>query len=456
MKREKQKVIQKKADIIIEILLISIVVLLAYHMFSYFLRLVYAGENVADEFSTIMHIVRYGDGSISDWIYWPIVLILKIQSVFFSDIKIYKGFILIQIIINILIIWLFYHLLIRIFYHKLSVVTLFFISVGFYMGMPAYCFLCGNSIKGSMGLILFLVSIIIAYQILRWYRKIWNILPNIIWKGMAIVSGIAATAFLCVGFGGDFVYFVPVVAIVIVEAYWRGSINKFLCTIYMIVILIEGLIMFAIGAGEIDTSLKLTMASFYWCVSWLIVAQAIVVVKKKKQVLELGVYGGLLLVLLLLQVFEVDDKIRENHRDLVRDEEIFAADYFGIYGANINYIKTDYTDESSIFFGSAEFIDLAEQAMSYSKDELLVLSDEITETDRTWFTAITDRDYVEIDGLNSTDEDISKVLREQNPEYVVIFTNSRIYMAHYEFVSGYPHIYENDRGMILERPGDGW
>ena len=119
-------------------------------------------------------------------------------------------------------------------------------------------------------------------------------------------------------------------------------------------------------------------------------------------------------------------------------------------------LKSNYTDNDHIFYGSAEFIDLAEQAMSYSKDELLVLSDEITETDRTWFTAIADRDYVEIDGLNSTDEDISKVLREQNPEYVVIFTNSRIYMAHYEFVSGYPHIYENDRGMILERPGDGW
>lgn len=445
-----------RSDKIMCVILACMVVFMAYHMFSFFLRLVFPSNNAANEFSSIMGMVRDKQIPFGTWTYLPIAVLVKILSIFFSEAKIYKAFILVEILINIFFIWSLYVLLIKLFGSQLKRITLMLISVACYFGMPGYCFLYGGNLKCTIWLMVFFFLLYILYQKRIIVERIINTLPDVFWKIISVFVIVFSYLFLCRGLSNDFVYFIPIELVIMLRAFWKDKEERLLGTVYSFVVVLESFVIFAVHNEAATESVAIGMASLYWCIMWIMVAQVIYFAKQENAIMILGAYAGFLLILLFIQISGVDEHLREERWNLVSDETIYDTEYFHIYGNNIEMLKSNYTDNDHIFYGSAEFIDLAEQAMSYSKDELLVLSDEITETDRTWFTAIADRDYVEIDGLNSTDEDISKVLREQNPEYVVIFTNSRIYMAHYEFVSEYPHIYENERGMILERPEDGW
>ena len=111
---------KKNANWIYQILLILMVVAIAYHMFSYFLRLVYPSNQAAVEFQKVMELVRGQEFSLDHWLYIPIALITKMFSVFFGGVKIYKGFILAEVFVNVLVVLLLYEVNIRIFGMKID------------------------------------------------------------------------------------------------------------------------------------------------------------------------------------------------------------------------------------------------------------------------------------------------------------------------------------------------
>ena len=193
-----------------------------------------------------------------------------------------------------------------------------------------------------------------------------------------------------------------------------------------------------------------TMRTLYWCVSWLMVTQAIVVTKENKQLLELGAYAALVVVLFAINIFRVDDVIRENNRRLVESEPVFSVDYFPVYMTNVTYLQTDYTKEDEIFFGSSDFIALAEFVDSYGSDDVLVITDEITETEGCWFQSLTDCKWVQIDGISSSGDVIRNTVDDNNVRYAVIFKDSRIYMLNDDELAEYLAVFDNERGMIVE------
>ena len=113
-----------RSDKIMCVILACMVVFMAYHMFSFFLRLVFPSNNAANEFSNIMGMIRDKQIPFGTWTYLPIAVLVKILSIFFSEAKIYKAFILVEIVINIFFIWSLYVLLIKLFGSQLKRITL--------------------------------------------------------------------------------------------------------------------------------------------------------------------------------------------------------------------------------------------------------------------------------------------------------------------------------------------
>ena len=69
------------------VILACMVMFMAYHMFSFFLRLVFPSNNAANEFSSIMGMVRDKQIPFGTWTYLPIAVLVKILSIFLVKLK---------------------------------------------------------------------------------------------------------------------------------------------------------------------------------------------------------------------------------------------------------------------------------------------------------------------------------------------------------------------------------
>ncbi len=448
---------KKNANWIYQILLILMVVAIAYHMFSYFLRLVYPSNQAAVEFQKVMELVRGQEFSLDHWLYIPIALITKMFSVFFGGVKIYKGFILAEVFVNVLVVLLLYEVNIRIFGMKMKRLTLCMISMACYLGVPAYFFLYGGNIKSSIWLMFFLILLVIwkkeneKLRLLESFSQWSTNLSALFWKIWMIL--ICSLSFLLVGrkTGKDYVYFVPFILVTMAAAYWKREVGHEISVIYAIIVLVMTIGLLCNGFMQTDSIFWNTMRVLYWCVSWFMVTQAMIIAKEKKQLLELGAFAALVVILFAINIFRLDDVIRDNNRRLVDSEPVFSVDYFPVYMTNVTYLQTNYTKAGGIFFGSSDFIALAELVSTYVREDILIMTDEITETEGCWFQALTDCKSMQIDGMNSSDDVIRKTLDDNNVRYAVIFKDSRIYMLNYDELSKYPTVFENERGIIIEQ-----
>lgn len=435
---------------IVRMILVTMVVAIAYHMFSYFLRLVYQSEQASVEFQKVMELVRGKSFSLDHWLYAPVALFVKIFGIFLSNVKIYKAFILAEILINVMVVLLLYRVVVQMFEESLNRILLCLISMACYLGVPAYFFLYGGNLICSMWLLVFLLLFLMLNRKCDWVAHLDNKLPALFWKiWMILICGLS---FLLVGMksGKDYVYFIPFVMVTMAAAYWKKETTREISHIYSIVVLIMTIGLFCNNFTQTDSIFWNSMRGCYWCMSWLMVGQAIVVCKEKKEQLEIGAYSAFVIILLVINVFGLDDLIRQENRRLVESEMIFSVDYFPIYMTNVRYMQTDYTDDNETFFGSPDFMTLAELAVTYNKETVLIMADENTVTEGRWFQTLTDCKLVQMDGLNSSDETIRNKLRDEKTRYAVIFKDSRIYMLNYEALSQYAVLYENERGLIVE------
>ena len=441
---------RKITNWIAQMILVGMVVAIAYHMFSYFLRLVYPSEQASVEFQKVMELVRGKSFSLDHWLYAPVALFVKILGIFLSNVKIYKAFILSEILINVMVVLLLYRVVVQMFEESLNRILLCLISMACYLGVPAYFFLYGGNLICSMWLLVFLLLFLMLNRKCDWIVHLDDKLPALFWKiWMILICGLS---FLLVGMksGKDYVYFIPFVMVTMAAAYWKKETTREISHIYSIIILIMTIGLLCNEFTQTDSIFWNSMRGCYWCISWLMVGQAIVVCKEKKKQLEIGAYSAFVIILLVINVFGLDDLIRQENRRLVESEMIFSVDYFQIYMTNVRYMQTDYTDDNEIFFGSSDFMTLAELAVTYDKEYVLIMADENTVTEGRWFQTLTDCKLVQMDGLNSSDETIRNKLCDEKTRYAVIFKDSRIYMLNYEALSQYAVLYENERGLIVE------
>lgn len=454
MREKRQRPAAKWVGFTNILLLTAVVLLVARHMFSDFLPLVYINDMAAEEYGRMLDIIN---GRISPDIlfYGPGALIVKIFSFFFKETEWYKGFIISNILLSLIVIWTFYIVLSKLFQKKLNKIVCLLITIAFYFGMPAYCFLYGGYMKSSIWTILFCLLILGIWKLFRKKIRMKVELVPAFGKALMIFGVGLAVWLVSIDFLDDFAYFIPIIAIVLIESLWNQKINKFLTIIYLVVTIIEIVLMYITKESGMDSGIKVTMLCIYWSLCWLLTAQAVQIVRKRRYGLELSVYGMFVLVLLALQAAGVNETLYRLHRVLVEDVQDNGT-YLTIYGNSIELMQKNYAEDEEVFFATDEFMELAERVLEYPKEDVLVITDEITESEKAWFDAITDRKSISVDGMSITDEELAEILQKYDADYVVLFTNSRVYMARYPYVSGFPRTAENMKGVILQKPAAGW
>lgn len=156
-KRRIQTYVISRAEVITICGLILVVLLEAYHMFGFGLRLVYLNDDPNTVFGNSMLIFRAGQTYGFYFNEYIATLLYHFFTPFIPAMYYYKVFIAFDITLQILQIWMFYALAEKISGNHIRQVALFALTIFYYLGYPTFSFMRGNFMYWSTGILLLLL-----------------------------------------------------------------------------------------------------------------------------------------------------------------------------------------------------------------------------------------------------------------------------------------------------------
>lgn len=162
-KRKVQRLFFRVSDIACIVALAAVVLGVSMHMFTPELRLSYLNTDPANHFKFAMYIVRYGD--ISDIYFSAFVdaMFIELFSPVIAEISYYKAFIVADIFMHVLELWMFYVLVITISEKRAVRILAPFLTVLYFWGYPAYSYMTGGFVYWSNGV---MILIFMVYALL--------------------------------------------------------------------------------------------------------------------------------------------------------------------------------------------------------------------------------------------------------------------------------------------------
>lgn len=152
-----QEYVVSKAEIITICGLILFVILEAHHMFGFELRLVYLNDDPNAVFRNSMSMFRKENVSGFFFCEYIAMLLYNFFNPFIPAMYYYKVFIVFDISLQILQIWMFYAVAAKISRNRLHQGTLFVLTFFYYLGYPTFSFMRGNFMYWSTGILLLLL-----------------------------------------------------------------------------------------------------------------------------------------------------------------------------------------------------------------------------------------------------------------------------------------------------------
>lgn len=430
------------------LILFLIVCALSYHMYSYFFRLTFVNTSAVDEFASIMAMYRRERMSADILFYWPAIFMIWCGHFWIETAKLYKLYILFAVVVNYLQACIFYKVVCEVEQNRLSARWKIVISTMAYAGTPTYCLLYGGYIKSTLLVCVFWCVLLYVSR-----NGIWDkIRKQIYFEDSKIPGMIALGIYVVVVFSGVLTensYMIPFWIILLLDGFiWKTADSGIL-----LINTISAFLFMVCMRFEACRMLRMCFLMIFFETCWLLIPQAFRTARKHRYHLEICIYMIFLCGLLIMQCLGIAGRVK-NVKDDFADDMMGADQYYDIYGQNLELIRMDYTDESNeVFYGTTEFIELCGQLIQYtSEGRTLVLADELTGDKLKWAGAITGADTISVNGLEVLNEELSDIVQQY--DYIMLFSDSRVYMAHYEYIANYMCVYNNSEGRMIQNSGN--
>lgn len=233
-KRKPQKVFFRISDLVSLIVLAVFILAVSLHMFTGNLRLSYVNTDPANHFKFAMCIVNYG---VLDSIYFSAfidAIFIELFAPVITMVSYYKAFIIADIFMHVLEVWMFYVLAITISDRKITRILAPFLTMCYFFGYPAYSYMTGGFVYWSNG-VMILIFIVYGLLLLERHEEIAKKTGVLLFLG-AYANSCCNKLFIPVNY---FALFVALVAILLKKR--KGSINKrLLAAVLLAVFLIGG------------------------------------------------------------------------------------------------------------------------------------------------------------------------------------------------------------------------
>lgn len=441
-----------KRDILLLLIPVGLVLFEAHHMFSGVSRLSFLNDDAQNHFLMALGIVR------SKGIYGTYfnaylnAMLIELASPWLSVVRYYKAFIVGDIIMHIVEVWMFYSVLCSLCKKEVTKYAFPIICVLYFLGYPTFSFMRGNFVYWSTGGVLFLYLIYILIKLQRQWknRKFYYILLVLgiygsvicnrlyavvntvcvfigviiiifekkkisfskVQKSALIVAGIivAATGFLCrkkilsiiiviseklseEGYAysslyKQFVLFIPILILLFVYVYVEKKRAHLLFDIAVSVMMIAAGMYWLCSQGYISNYYFYKIYYCLWIMAWLLVTMHLDILIEQHQLIYSGIYGSVIVCLALLQIGNSEN----NYLGKWSATAEINGDFFDLYENNLSYFGLDYASEALETAGRyspPELLDTYEYIWeNYKDDTIWFLSDHGNYMQGRWFSTI--------------------------------------------------------------------
>lgn len=512
-KKKVQRLFFKVTDMIVLVVLAAVVAGVSLHMFTLHLRLSYINTDPANHFNDAMVIVK--QGVLGKHIYFSAfinAMFIEIFGPVLAVSKYYKAFILADIFMHVLEVWMCYVLIRTISDKKIIKIFAPVFALGYFWGYPAYSYMTGGFVYWSTG-VMILMLLIYALLLLERYPENYkcnvillllalyaNTCCNALFipvnsaavilalfvlavrkkkiskkmvAGFLVVIVIAAAAVLVLFIdkwdgsfdrmiayvsksGGmyhsvyaDLIYFVPAAFIVL---FYLLAKKKYSATIPVM-----ALCMVACTCVMYGFLINHMMSFYYyfkiyynlWLFGWLLGVMAADILADEKQLAGFYAYVGFIGVLVLFTFTNYDMNMWKF--DAGYNEASVPKHFLAIYWNNLDTAQKDYED----YMLPAQMMD----AMSYAADQLddeaipaLVANDNVFY----WLDGMRAQNTRKYKLYNRELVDVLNKMDKNNITKILVDKQDEIYQQYESYFSLCSVVYENDRAAILTFPGENW
>lgn len=402
-----QRVVCSWKDLLLVIIPLILVFFEAYHMFSGSLRLSYLNDDAQNHMLMAMNIVR--SKKIFDKYFNAYInaMLIEIASAWLSVTEYYKAFIVGDIMMHLLEVWMFYSVLHAICKQKVMKYLFPVICIFYFMGYPTFSFMRGNFVYWSTGGILFLflvyalveleknwnyryyyygmiavgvfgsivcnklyavintlcaVTMIIIIiiekkrtmltkkqKMMLWIGGIGIVLVGVFFQHKIIDVIIVASEKLSVegytytSLYKEIILFFPICILTGIYVYKKKLRTHILCDMMIIIAIIVLGMYWLYSQKHISSYYYYKIYYCLWIMNWLLVAMAIDILCERHKIFLVITYI-LFLFCIVFQQLNKGEKESDDNKWMVAEE--IQSNYFGLYKNNLEYFKMDYESEN--------------------------------------------------------------------------------------------------------------
>lgn len=509
-KKEKNVIFWSRTDGISMAILIVVIGFISAKMFNFSLEVTYPIQDAANHFKSAMYILRAKRIDVYPFTPYVNATLMELFQPFFSQIQIYKTFILADIIYHVLEILAVCCVFSSISKKNVFQITNLIFSVIYFVGYPYLCFSYGfvrqqraillfiglvcHIIKEKKGIRFYVLVFIQLFNILESYpiyllqaglmvgmffwgvyrKRIYHFLKSNKGKIVAIVCAIMGVVGAYVVYlkfdavknslseaGGtyfspysDLVYFIPPIIIVIAEL-WKAKKKRksnLICASVVIACVLTTIGAFILWWNGVMSSYYFYKAySLLWFAGWFASAYAISVLVSKKKQREILFYGSLVIALCFMQFTKINTILIE--KDPYIENGSMRADYYNLLGENLTQICGK---ERENYFSHA----LEDAAIyiktNYTDSKICYMATDKERNTYVWFCTMTDIIQYEVPYTSTDINELKYIGNEWKIDYFLINKKSIFYDNNHDILEKMNCVYQNEETILLQKNGTEW
>lgn len=392
-KKSIQKVFWRKEDVIGLLVLAIFLWLVSANIFGLDLKLQYPSVQASENFALAMHVVR---GQTAQKVGFATIieaLFIQICEPFTTTAMCFKGYILADMFLHLMELWMLYVTIITISRKKIVHLLAPFVCIAYFWGYPAYNYMMGNddSFAVYSMCILLLVYVVYMPAVRRKLDKEMWIKRALLPAGFALL--LVVTAFVRSLDGGmdgreiyasmyaDMVFFVPVLLYVCYYALFKGKKGGAVCGLSLVMIVCTVILYVFWYQGKISNYGYYQNYAVLWLFGWLFTVLALSISEENSELPQFFSYAGFVGALALLVISGYAGRIAGY------DGSYVTKNFFSLYRYNTDCLLADYGQ----YRVSDSTLETYQRVMDdYNGESVPILTEDISE--QNWYDAITDND----------------------------------------------------------------
>lgn len=455
-----QRLFWKSVDIISLLVLAIVVCMVSLHMFGVGLKLQYPGVGASENFLAAMHIVR---GEAAENVKATTVIeavCIRMYASFAKSALYYKGFILAEMFLQLMEVWMLYVVMISLSEKKIVRLLAPVLCIACFMGYPAYNYMMGND-ETLIGTSLAILSVVYVLRhsavqaALKRATARGRALPWVLFGAVlfgvslaASLAGAKAEREIYASLYGDLIFFVPVVLYVCYYAFFKGKAGRELCGISLAMLGCTAILYVFWYNDRITNYNYYRNYAILWLLGWLLAVLALDISVEMKEAPQFFSYAGLVVILAVLSL----SGIEESGQSTTELDGTYAArNLFSLYRYNMDCLSNDY----GAYGVSEEFLAACEDvAENYSGEETPLLTEE--DDLRMWYDAFTDNDSSSYSLALYGLPEVAGRLETDGIRMIAVTKDTQDYQNYRSYFEQCPASGGNDAVVLYGLPGDDW